>query len=65
MVMNASGDEETEDESANQHFVERMQKIREGIYKKAEMNIKSSQKQTKEDCDKKHCLMRVSMCILC
>ena len=49
---------------AVQQAAEQIMAIKEGIYKKAKENIKKSQKRMKEDYDKKHCTMRVSVFIL-
>ena len=59
MAMNASDDDDIEEESPNQQVVYRMQELKREIYKKAQKNIKASQMRMKEDYDKKHCSMRV------
>ena len=61
MEMNDSDDEKIHDDSINQQVVRKMQKLKEGIYQKAEKNIKASQKRMKKDYDKKHSMMRVCM----
>ena len=60
--MNAgSDDDESDEESPNQQVVERMQELKNEIYKKAQKNIKASQRRMKDQYDRKHCLMRVGI----
>ena len=59
--VNRCDDEDTANQSTYQQLqvAERLKALKEGIYKKAQSNIKASQKRMKKDYDKKHYLMKV------